>query len=298
LAVAALAAGFGIAGAGYGTTGAYSSGVVAWDEEGSGDGQFAQPSDVAVAPSGDVYVADRGNNRIQRFSFAGDYLGQWGSLGTDPGQFGNDLVAVAVAPSGAVFALDAAGGSGFRIQRFDADGTFEAGWGTTDGAALGQFDEPSDIAVGPNGRVYVAERGNRRVQSFKPDGSSPSAWGGVGSGGEGKFSEPVGIAVDPANGTVYVADAGGGVHVQAFSASGEFRRQWGPTGSGEGQFPFHSLIAIAVGSEGDIYTRESRDLDNGGDRFTRFSSTGRFVGRAAWLRSTAPHGLAVSEDSL
>ena len=282
---------------GYGAAGAAGERSY-WGGPGSGDGQFFDPWDAAVAPGGHVYVADRGNHRVQYFSASGEYLGQWGAFGSDPGEFGDDLVALAVSPTGDVYTLDqiADGGDAFRVQRFDDDGTFEAGWGTAEGSALGEFDEPSDIAVGPTGRVYLIETGNRRVQSFEPDGSSPAAWGTTGGDGEGEFSEPVGVAVDPSSGVVYVADAGGTARVQAFSPSGEFLRQWGSTGSGEGQFLPQGLTGVAVGPEGDVYTREQ--LPEGGSRYQRFTEAGGFAGMTYWTESTEPHGLAAAYGAI
>ena len=53
-----------------------------WGSSGSGNGQFNGPTGVAVDGSGDVYVADRANHRIQRFISSGAYLTQWGSYGS------------------------------------------------------------------------------------------------------------------------------------------------------------------------------------------------------------------------
>jgi hypothetical protein len=269
-----------------------------WGSPGTGNGQFSEPSDAAVAPNGDVYIADRGNHRIQYFTASGKYLGEWGSLGTGQGKFGNGLVGVAVSPSGRVFALDnAPGAGGYRIQRFDANGAFEAGWGTEEGSALGQFDDPSDIAAGPNGRVYVTDSGNQRVQSFEADGSSPQQWGVAGTG-EGEFTNPAGIAINQSSGEVYVADNNATPRLQAFSSSGSFISQWGNTGNGEGQFPSHGLLSIAVGPEGDVYTREVPPPGGTGPRFQRFTGNGGFVGVSYWTNSTEPRGLAVSAGAL
>jgi len=54
---------------------------------GFGDGQFADPWGVAVDIGGNVYVADRLNNRIQKFNSSGVFLAKWGSRGSDDGQF-------------------------------------------------------------------------------------------------------------------------------------------------------------------------------------------------------------------
>jgi DNA-binding beta-propeller fold protein YncE len=271
--------------------------VPTWGGPGNGLGQFDTPKDVAVAPGlvNDVYIVDSGNFRIQRFSPAGQYLDHWGSPGTGAGQFGVGLKAVAVAPDGKAFVLDDRGtGGGFRVQRFGSDGAFELGWGSAEGSALGEFDEPTDIAVGPDGRVYVTEAGNHRVQSFDSDGSDPAAWGELGNGG-GKFADPVGIAVDQDSGDVFVADGGATPQVQVFSESGEFIREWGETGIETGKFPAHGLIAIAV-ADGDVYTRDTDPTM--GDRFQRFTPAGALIASQYWNDFTASEGLAVQGDGM
>jgi len=286
--------------AAFGATGAAAetSYYGSWGTAGTDDGQFDTPWDAAAAPNGDVYFADRGNYRIQWFSAEGQFLGKWGSMGTGNGQF-TELVAVAVGPDGKVFALDSRGGDGgFRVQRFDADGSFEAGWGTAEGSALGEFKEPVDIAVGPSGRVYVLDAGNHRVQSFDADGSKAAAWGTFGNGGEGQFADPVGIAVDATSGEVYVADEGGTPQVQVFSAGGDFVRQWGTTGGELGQLPPHGVVAIAVGPEGDVYTRELQSYEAGATRFQRFTPAGEFVAVQYMNGLVDSHGFAVSADVL
>ncbi|MEM2760711.1 MAG: hypothetical protein QXW73_07990, partial [Nitrososphaerales archaeon] len=56
-----------------------------WGSFGSADGQFRAPSGVAVDSSGNVYVADTNNNRIQKFTSTGTFLTKWGSSGTGNG---------------------------------------------------------------------------------------------------------------------------------------------------------------------------------------------------------------------
>ncbi len=57
--------------------------TLSWGSYGTGDGQFAFPYGVAVDPSsGDVYVSDHGNDRVQKFTSAGTYLTQWGTEGS------------------------------------------------------------------------------------------------------------------------------------------------------------------------------------------------------------------------
>jgi DNA-binding beta-propeller fold protein YncE len=58
-----------------------------WGTQGSGDGQFKQPCGVSVDGFGNVYVADSGNDRVQKFSSSGVYLAKWGSSGSSGDQF-------------------------------------------------------------------------------------------------------------------------------------------------------------------------------------------------------------------
>jgi DNA-binding beta-propeller fold protein YncE len=73
-----------------------------WGSYGSGSGQFDAPIGVAVDASGNVYVADGNNHRIQKFTGNGSYLTQWGTQGTADGQFDGPF-GVAVDASGNVF---------------------------------------------------------------------------------------------------------------------------------------------------------------------------------------------------
>ena len=113
------------------------------------------------------YVVDYFNNRIQRFSSTGAFLGTWGSSGDGDGLFWFPE-GVAVSPStGQVFAADSGND---RIQRFSAAGSFLGTWGSF-GAGDGQFNRPAGVAVNPSSaEVYVADTDNSRIQRFRPVG--------------------------------------------------------------------------------------------------------------------------------
>ena len=87
-----------------------------WGSNGAGNGEFNWPFGVAVAPGGDVYVADSGNNRIQYFTATGSYLGQWGSSGSGNGQFNFPRGLCLNVGGSCVYVADS---SNDRVQYFD-----------------------------------------------------------------------------------------------------------------------------------------------------------------------------------
>src|SRR5438876_663229 len=96
----------------------FKASITKWGSQGTGNGQFKNPSYVAVDSSGNVYVADSGNNRIQKFNSDGTFITKWGSTGTADGQFrGPD--GFAIDSSGNVYVADYGNN---RIQVFAPKG--------------------------------------------------------------------------------------------------------------------------------------------------------------------------------
>jgi hypothetical protein len=89
---------------------------------------FNAPSDVVVAPNGDIFVADghgdETNNRVVKFRANGTFVKAWGRTGYGPGEF-RTLHAIAIDSQGRVFVGDR---SNNRIQLFDQDGAYLTSW--------------------------------------------------------------------------------------------------------------------------------------------------------------------------
>ena len=257
--------------------------VTAWGSQGKGDGEFEMPSGIEVDSAGNVYVADTGNSRIQKFDAGRASITAWGSYGSGNGQFILPY-GVAVDSAGNVYVADT-GNS--RIQKFDAGGAFIGTWGSL-GPDNGQFNYPYDVAVDSAGNVYVADTHNNRVQKFDAEGTFITTWGSFGRG-NGQFIFPNGVAVD-SSGNVYVTDTGNS-RIQKFDAGGAFIGTWGSVGPGNGQFDY--LRGIAVDSAGNVYV-----ADSGNSRIQKFDADGAFI--TAWGSDGSgngqfinPYGVAV-----
>ena len=271
--------------------------LLKWGTSGSAFGQFDSPREVVVDNSGNVYVVDRSNHRIQKFDSSGNFVMGWGSEGTGPGQFFRPEHAD-IDSAGNIYVADKGNN---RIQKFTSAGAFVTMWGTF-GSGDGQFNNPQGVAVDGAGNVYVADTNNDRIQKFDSSGSFITKWvsdvaydiaaasdgsiyvanrdddivqkftssgalvliiGGISGADPGQFRLPSGVAVDSA-GNVYVADRGND-RIQKFTSAGVFLAEWGIFGTGDGEF--NTPQGVAVDGAGNVYVADTKN-----DRIQKFSS--------------------------
>jgi sugar lactone lactonase YvrE len=177
---------------------------------GAGHETFTKPSDMLVAPNGDIFVVDGhdagGNNRVVKLSSDGSFIKEWGTTGKEDGEF-RDPHALAMDSQGRLFVGDR-GNS--RIQIFSQDGEHLATW-TQFGRPSGLFIDENDVLYATDSEsntrrnpgwrrgVYIGDAKTGWVTAFIPDPEPDPDNSGT-SAGEG-------VAVD-ARGNVYSAEVG------------------------------------------------------------------------------------------
>jgi predicted membrane-bound mannosyltransferase/sugar lactone lactonase YvrE len=267
----------------------YEAGTVALPAEQVIGGERYQPAglnaprSIAAGLNDDFYIADSNNNRILHITSDGNLLQEFGTFGdlstgnAPPGTFFEPW-GVAVGPDGSVYVTDT---WNHRVQKFSRDGNPLKTWGQfgqpspEDPASKGYFWGPRGIAVDSQGRVFVADTGNKRIVVFDANGNYLTEFG---SGGfdPGQFDEPVGVAIG-SDGTVYVTDTWN-QRIQSFV----------PTETGEGEILYQPLAQwdvsgwfgqsldnkpfIAVDRNNNVFV-----TDPEGYRVIEFTSTGEFV---------------------
>lgn len=288
-----------------------------------GDGSFSEPYGVAIGPSGEVYVADRTQNRVSKFNSSGAFQGWIGAIATSPtgGAAGCNSAAVGAATPG-----------------------WCKGGTSTSGAGDGMFDYLNGIAVDSAGNLYVADYSNVRIDKFNssgvfqgwigniavsPTGGDPGCsgasvgtftpgWckgGAAGSGtGDGMLLAPSDVKVDSA-GYIYVTDYLS-ARVLKYSSAGVFQGWFGrvnttPTGGatncnttaagnatpgwclggtskgGTGNGMLNHPAGLALDSSGNIYV-----LDSNNYRVVKYNSSGVFQGWIGNVATTPTGGAA------
>ena len=185
--------------------------------------RFNQPLGLAIAPDGTVFVADSGNHLIRVTAtngtvsvLAGNPETFGSADGTGTNAFFNNPVGLALAPDGSLFVSDA---NNFTLRRVTAAGvvTTIAGAagqdGFTDGpAASARFGKPAELALAPNGTLYIADAAQHTIRRLTPDGRVSTIAGLVGADGAAdganglaRFFNPYGLAI-AARGHLVVAD--------------------------------------------------------------------------------------------
>lgn len=211
---------------------------------GTANGEFSGPCGITVDSSGNVWVADTWNSRIQEFSATGQFLQTVGTFGSGNGQVVRPY-GITMDVSGSVWVADT---WNHRIQEFSSSGA----WLKTIGdphvfQGNGYFALPCGISVDRSGNIWVTDSGNSRLQEFNSSGDFVQGFGYFPS-----MIFPTGVIVG-ASGNVWVADEESGPgnynYILEFSSSGALlRRIWGYSTPGSGPYGMVGMTEDPLGN--------------------------------------------------
>ena len=217
------------------------------------------------ATIGDNRTFARGGSRLFQFDKTGKFERE---LGQDVYGF-NAAIGLRVDPQDNVWTIDAAAS---QIVKFDTEGRVAL--------VLGRKPETIAVRLGAPGGGRGASTGSGQAGAEAGRGAAPEAGRGGAPGGGGRgapgsglpgssFNRPTDVAWDR-GGNIYIADGIGNTNrVAKFDKDGRFIRQWGSTGSENGQFM--GVKSLAVDAQGNVYV-----ADAGNKRIQVFDGDGNF----------------------
>jgi YD repeat-containing protein len=260
------------------------------------------PLSDAIDASGNMWVTDPENNRIEKYTPDGALIAAYGP-GTPGRREFDDPWGIAVnQATGDVYVTDR---DNNRVEELNSEGVFIAafGWGVTNGrdefeickekcktglvgSGPGEFDSEAGIAVDASGNVWVADYGNHRIQEFNAEGQYLKTISNE------QLFYPTNIA--PVGDELYVVNNYNNA-VDEISMTGVLEREWGHLGNGQGEFDFPFGIA-ADPRNGDLYVTDSynnriQEFNDSGEFITQFGSSGSAAGQVS-----EPTGIAVSSN--
>jgi sugar lactone lactonase YvrE len=245
--------------------------------------QLASPRGISLDSSGNLYLADRWNNRIRKI--AGGTIST--IAGNGQANFGGDGGAatsaqlsypngIAVDHTGNIYIADLLNN---RVRMVTPTGTISTyagngipGFGGDGGAATNaQLNQPSGLAIDSSGNLYIADSNNAVVRMVNTQGviSTVAGTGGVGgySGDGGAATKatllaPIGVAVDSSS-NIYIADYYGWIReVNASTGvistiAGNGTNGYTGDGGSATSAQFYNPIGVAVDSSGNVYVADS-----------------------------------------
>lgn len=231
------------------------------------DGSVYFPTSIALDSSGNVYVTDSSNHRVQKFDAAGNFLMKFGSQGSGDGQFSYPN-GIAVNSDNEILVFDRYNS---RVEKFDSTGQFLSQFGSL-GTGDGQFAAPGNspkvgFVLDSQGNLYATDELNSRVQKFDSLGAFVANYGKYGAH-EGEIKYANAITVD-ASGNLYILDVDNR-KVLKYDSSRTLVTSFGSDGSGDGQFGYAE--DVDAGPDGNIYV-----MDSDNNRIVVFASNGTFV---------------------
>jgi len=234
---------------------------------------LGKPKGMCRDQNGNIIVVEPHYQRVNHFSPDGKLVAQWGTSGTNLGQFKLPR-AVAINSRGEIYVSEY--GAAERVQRFSYESSnapvakasaapqpggsapapairFLNSFGHA-GNGPGEFNRPEGICVDAQDRVFVADSCNHRIQIFSREGKFIRQYGKAGNG-KGELSYPYDICVDGA-GRQYVCEFGNS-RIQVFDANDQPLEIIGGPGAEPGRFS--NPWGVAIDSAGNLYVADSQN---------------------------------------
>ena len=132
---------------------------------GSGDGELNLPKDISLGADGLLYVVDSGNFRVSVFNQEGEFIQNFGKIGTQYGSFSRPK-GIANDPDGNVYIVDAGFGN---FQIFNPQGELLLFVGTRSSRGdRGEYMLPAGIDIDEDGRIYIVDQYLRKLEVYRP----------------------------------------------------------------------------------------------------------------------------------
>ncbi len=243
---------------------------------GSANGQLDEPMGIDLDSNGDIFVADRINNRIQKFNGTTHaWMQNIGTPGTDPEQL-EDPLSIVLLSDDSMWVVDRANGSqnSGSLIKYDASGTFvecitlnQCATNFDFGNTLFASNFNGGIETDSSDNLYYT-KGNEVYAIANGTNATIFVKGAAASSADGEFDSPAGLFVDSV-GNILVADKNNG-RIQKLESDGDYLSKFGTVGSGDGEF--QTPAAITSDSTGDLFV-----VDAGNGRIQKFDSNGNFI---------------------
>ncbi|MDJ1485988.1 SMP-30/gluconolactonase/LRE family protein [Cytophagaceae bacterium YF14B1] len=227
--------------------------------EGTLAGQFKAPKGIAIDDEGNVWVADRDNNRIQKFDAKGNFLLTVGSAGSGIGQFKNPR-GLETDKAGNIWVADT---DNYRVQVFDPYGKFLFKLDST------AYSSKSDITKDRNGIMYVGS-GSAELKKYDIHGNllQTLLLPGPGENGSG-YPDIHSIAVDKDE-NIWVLSSSTYPGIYKYDRNGKLLFKVGTFGTGIGEFRYPE--GMALDQNGNVWV-----TDTYAARIQKFDSIGKFL---------------------